>query len=252
MTTLDSSIVKLRGKFTEVHPRRIASPAAYIGFTGASSFVAERVRTLLPLIIGTDTYDARDAARSLWVVHNENERAAVAEWAWIARQCGVIGPGVFGEFLAEAWKEGRRGGLLSPSRGWPRSEVVSMFEMASPEAVMFDNEHDAFAAMPDILTVYRGTSGITQAAARWGMSWTTEEATAAWFANRNDGFPLLLRANVTKSNVLAYFLHENEIVVRPGSVCGARSIPVTEMRHVSWKERVRLIGQEPSKQPWWA
>lgn len=74
------------------------------------------------------------------------------------------------------------------------------------------------AEWPEVLQVWRGTSGINFNEAKVGYSWTIDRNTACWFAMRFGGCkasPLVLVANVAKSNVLLFTEErdESEVVI---------------------------------------
>lgn len=87
----------------------------------------------------------------------------------------------------------------------------------SPELIMDEDEMAAFNALPELITVYRGT----QKGLPLGLSWTTDRERAEWFANRfGRDDPVVTEGTVNKGDVLAYFLGrgESEIVVLPYDV----------------------------------
>jgi hypothetical protein len=87
-----------------------------------------------------------------------------------------------------------------------------------PDYVMDDDERAAFAALPEMIDIFRGVS---HKDALEGLSWTTSREKAEWFAHRasriQGGRPILASAKVHKTDVLAHFLGRNEleIVVMP-------------------------------------
>jgi hypothetical protein len=85
---------------------------------------------------------------------------------------------------------------------------------------MNEDEREAFAALPDTITVYRGVS---REDAIDGLSWTTDKQKALWFARRlntKESTPMLAKGKVSKQDVLAHFLgrNESEVVVLPDDV----------------------------------
>ena len=81
---------------------------------------------------------------------------------------------------------------------------------------MHEEERNAFTALPDRLTIYRGLH-IKKSTLR-GLLWTLDRQRAEWFANRRaKRRPYLVEAEVLKSDVRAHFLDrgEAEIVVLP-------------------------------------
>jgi hypothetical protein len=99
--------------------------------------------------------------------------------------------------------------------------------MPGRENCMNEDEQAALAALPDTITVYRG---VGHAAARRGLSWTTDKARAEWFANRFSGHrgrrPHVYQGTVAKKDVLAHFLgrNESEIVALPENVRNQKKI----------------------------
>lgn len=84
---------------------------------------------------------------------------------------------------------------------------------------MDDNERAALEALPETITIFRGVRDPSHFK---GLSWTTDEAKAHWFANRfsspNNGLtPRVIRGRIHKRHVLAHFLNrgESEIVCLP-------------------------------------
>ena len=101
------------------------------------------------------------------------------------------------------------------------------------ECVMDEEERAAFAAMPETLTIYRGT---TPASNVRGMSWTLTPRTAHWFGNRyvRSAHYFFATAEVAKADVLAYLLRRNEteIVVLSSKLRNMRreKVKVTKRR----------------------
>ena len=82
---------------------------------------------------------------------------------------------------------------------------------------MDEAERAALEALPATITVFRGVRDPSHFK---GLSWTTDEAKAHWFANRfahPDLKPKVVRGRVHKRHVLAHFLNrgESEIVCLP-------------------------------------
>ena len=82
----------------------------------------------------------------------------------------------------------------------------------------FDN-YDAFAALPDVIYVYRGVYSQTGEAIR-ALSWTLDYDTAKFFALRwcdagDRGY--IYEATIAKEHVFAYFdgADEKEVVLDP-------------------------------------
>jgi hypothetical protein len=138
----------------------------------------------------------------------------------------------FSVLLAQAWMftEGR-------FEGRHLNACADLFESAIPHNLMTVEELEVFDALPDEVTVYRGS--LTSEGARrvrGGMSWTLSQKVGNWFAQRgmeqkknHHCRPLLLQGTVRKADVFAYFAgrDEQELVVRPGSV---RAVEVMNMK----------------------
>jgi len=120
--------------------------------------------------------------------------------------------------------------------------------------VMDEEEREAFAALPDRLTIYRGVH-IKRGTLR-GLSWTVDRARAEWFANRRaKRRPYVVQAEISKSNVLAHFLArgEAEIIVLPNRLIShtAEDIPLNkalEVEKVYWQPAKRFLFTEPARQ----
>lgn len=93
-------------------------------------------------------------------------------------------------------------------------------------AMMREEEREELAKLPEAITVYRGArAGLNEE----GLSWTLSRERAAWFATRfNPEEPVLLRASVNRSSVLALLLGrgEEEVLVLPEELDGFTEIPL--------------------------
>lgn len=105
----------------------------------------------------------------------------------------------------------------------PLGEVLFDAEYAASvrHLMMTDAENEAYAALPDKVTIYRGC----YAANKWGLSWSLDRDTAAGFPllhrYRQDGQPLLVKAIADKSRIafLKLSRSESEVVTyRPRHV----------------------------------
>jgi hypothetical protein len=109
--------------------------------------------------------------------------ASADEWQWVWDHC-----------------YSRRGGLSKRSR-----------------LVMSPEDRRACAALPDEFTIYRGCRFEDHAES---FSWSLDRKVAVWFAHRrDDGQPLLVTTQISRSQVLAYFSgrKEAEIVLDPNT-----------------------------------
>lgn len=109
--------------------------------------------------------------------------------------------------LSDAWVS-----LEFPSHngGVPLATLVEWFKEADEAELMSVEERNVFEALPDVVTLYRGTEllGNTKA-----LSWSLEIDTARWYASRWKGAGYVYKANINKSDVLAYFAADKEVVV---------------------------------------
>jgi len=102
----------------------------------------------------------------------------------------------------------------------PPNESAKYFKQADKRKLMNDAEYEYYANLPERMTIYRGVS---VGRVKNGLSWTADEKIAVWFANRfnnNGKRGYLLKADILKENVLAYFCRrgEEELVVYPKDI----------------------------------
>jgi hypothetical protein len=167
---------------------------------------------------------ATEAAEALWCMmddyHPFGGRRELLWWCYFYK--ARIGRRPFSRVLAMTWCRPKVASLIR--WGFPLSVLKKMFAHAAPEHLMEPEDLVAFNGLPAEVVAYRGCSGATIGKARYGMSWTLDQATAIWFAQRCPewGAPLCIRATIRKGDVLAYFDEgaraEKEIVVLPGHV----------------------------------
>lgn len=149
--------------------------------------------------------------------------------AYLETTVGRMHRNCFSVLLVRAWMftEDRFGGR-------PLNACADLFESADPRYLMAPEELEVFDALPDEVTVYRGSLTAESAKrVQGGMSWTLSREVGNWFAhlgmdqekNRHCR-PLLLQGTVRKADVFAYFVgrDEQEVVVRPGSVREVKEI----------------------------
>jgi hypothetical protein len=114
------------------------------------------------------------------------------------------------ELVGHVWTDSEN--VFQHIRKWKR---VWSHNPALREFCMEEEEREALAALPDDLTVWRGTAH--QRSIR-GLSWTLDRDKAIWFAKRFSMLPRLtprlVEGFVHKRHVLAYFggRKEKEIV----------------------------------------
>ncbi|MBH1979681.1 MAG: hypothetical protein I8H67_15140 [Comamonadaceae bacterium] len=132
-----------------------------------------------------------DAAFSLSCALSNDKRGAVAVAMWRAK----VKREAFREYFSSVWEHDHR-------------YVIDAAQTRRTLGYMF--RYAAFpipADLPEVVTLWRGTSKLTIAEAREGYSWTTERDTACWFAMRFadiNGSPLVLTAEVAKSDIALF------------------------------------------------
>lgn len=96
--------------------------------------------------------------------------------------------------------------------------LIEWFKRADKSSLMDDEELEAFEALPDEFTVYRGMGDKSN---EKGISYTLSLEKAQWFANRppsERGY--VLTGTAKKDDVLAFFTRrsEQEILIEPENV----------------------------------
>lgn len=215
--------------------------ARFQRFVSIPGFPYEMWQPRFEAMVSEEAETATGGALRLWCLLGDEGRIDLTVWGHYAVSKGIIGKPAWSTILKQSWLRGKTGSLLSTRTGFRLGELVAMFEAADPEHLMEADERATLGGLPDRIEVYRGTSGISVAKARGGMSWTTDKATAAWFANLFGGIPLVLRAEVRKADVLAYFFHEDEIVVRPRRVSKVSAVQVRR-DNVRYDDRELLVA----------
>lgn len=121
------------------------------------------------------------------------------------------------QLLAEVWTDSEN--IFECIDVW-----ADIFEDCNPKearTMMNESEQGTFAALPELVVVYRG---FTKKPAQAGYSWTTSIETASFFANRllrTESDPRwIVSGAIMKTDILACFdgRGESEIVALPGSV----------------------------------
>lgn len=97
--------------------------------------------------------------------------------------------------------------------------------------------------LPEAFPVWRGTRLCSLSQARRGMSWSTEKATACWFALRRarpEDMPsvIVLRRDITRQEVLFHWIerNEDEVLLKPGG--GVRDGDIDEWRKLAREAKV--------------
>lgn len=132
-------------------------------------------------------------------------RGAVAVAMWRAK---VPRP-AYRVFLRSTWMHDHREVEAAAQN---RRTLAYMFRYAAFELP---------AELPDVVTVWRGTSYLSLEDAKKGYSWTTDRDMACWFAMRfseSNGSPLVLTADIAKCDIALFTNERGEseaVLMRP-------------------------------------
>jgi hypothetical protein len=146
-----------------------------------------------------------DAAFSLSVALGNYKRGVVAVAMWRAK----VPVEAFRAYFSSVWDHDHRHVI---DAAISRRTLAHMFRYAA---------FPLPAELPDVVTLWRGTSKLPLDEARAGYSWTTDRDTACWFAMRFadfNGSPLVLTAEVAKSDIALFHNERNEseaVLMRP-------------------------------------
>jgi hypothetical protein len=134
------------------------------------------------------------------------------------------------EVLADVWTE--------VENHWQSLDTIKrLWHMTGHEKnghyeTMFNSDElQVWKNLPnESMTVYRG---YTHPEARRGWSWTFSPAKARWFAERvarQDNTPKVVRAEVARKDILAFFdrRNEREVVIDPRNVSRLKSMPLDQ------------------------
>ncbi len=153
-----------------------------------------------------------EAASSLSIFLENHNRGTVALMMWRGR----VKREAFRAYFSSVWDHDHRHVIRAAKT---RRTLAAMFRYAD-----FPKPAD----MPERLTLWRGTSYLSQRDAVRGYSWTWDRDTACWFAMRFadlNGSPMVLRAEINKADVA--LLHDGRsereaVLLRPPAavVCG--------------------------------
>lgn len=97
------------------------------------------------------------------------------------------------------------------------SKCIYMFKKATRNYLMVNSEKAFFDKLPDEITIYRGIGSLS-AKPHKALSWTNSFDEALWFANRFERNGCVYRATVHKSDILAFFEQEQEVIVPPSAL----------------------------------
>lgn len=124
----------------------------------------------------------------------------------------------------------------------PHRDFSKLFRKHRPQwkpDYMRDEDADAYAKLPETVTVYRGQD----AGSRAGLSWTLNRDTAEEFARGHRGLfnasPIVIEARVAKMDVAAFYgdRNENEIVLFTATATKGRTIRAGALQKGSEKSR---------------
>ena len=116
----------------------------------------------------------------------------------------------YGEYLKESWITEEN---PNQDKNVSIDDSLDLFRAANKKYIMDDGERKEYNDLPNLVTIYRGV-GIGRE--RLGLSWTDNSAVAKWYQERfNKGTErgYVLKAMVNKKDILAYFEHDNELIV---------------------------------------
>ncbi|MBK9442039.1 MAG: hypothetical protein IPN53_12290 [Comamonadaceae bacterium] len=146
-----------------------------------------------------------EAACQLSFRLNNDKRGAVAVAMWRAK----VPANAFREYLLPVWDHDHRH-LIEAAK--TRRTLAYMFRYAA---------FPMPAELPDVVTVWRGSSALTFNEARTGHAWTTDRDVACWFAMRfaeHNGSPLVLTADIAKRDIALFTNERSEseaVLMRP-------------------------------------
>ncbi|MFY0733730.1 hypothetical protein [Aurantimonas sp. NFXS3] len=126
-----------------------------------------------------------------------------------------------GEIASEVWYDAKY-----PWQSLEDWRFVFQTLDANKQSLMSKSERRALRKMPSEFTVYRGVSAVDHMEAEeaaFGLSWTTQQSKAEWFARRfalDDSQAFVIEATISKKAVIAYLTgrEESEILIDPDNI----------------------------------
>ncbi len=102
------------------------------------------------------------------------------------------------------------------------SRIIRPKCLGGPQDLMVNDEYaetadlDFWNALPETIVVWRGCIGVDAKTCASGLGWSTNQEVAQFFAHRlwRSSPPVVVRAEVKKSDVITAFAYEHEVVVR--------------------------------------
>lgn len=130
------------------------------------------------------------------------------------KYCGkYLNKRAYAEFLADAWVTEENPNM---DANMNLEEAIQCFKRADKRYLMTEADYLYYSNFPNEIEVFRGVS---KGRVELGLSWTDNKEKAIWFMERfkerNVGEQKLLKATISKKDVLAYFntRNEQEVVV---------------------------------------
>jgi hypothetical protein len=124
----------------------------------------------------------------------------------------------YGRLLGEAWIDSNN--VYQNRRAWRNLWSAPDIDVS---AAMDEKERSALAALPDLVTVYRGTQ---HPRTRAPLSWSLDQDKAHWFAARSGTGGFLLTGKARKNAIKAVFFgrKEDEVVALRVKVVSVRQV----------------------------
>lgn len=132
----------------------------------------------------------------------------------------------FSEILADAWIRSENPNL---GKNFKQKELLQMFKDAAPHILMDKDEQKQLAELDDTVTVYRGVTTYNAKNIK-ALSWTLEQKTAEWFANRFGEDGTVYEAQIPKQHIYALLngRGESEVIVDPKYLTDITEAPIME------------------------
>lgn len=132
----------------------------------------------------------------------------------------------FSEILADAWIRSENPNL---DKNFKQKELLQMFKDAAPHILMDKDEQKQLVELDDTVTVYRGVTTYNAKNIK-ALSWTLEQKTAEWFANRFGEDGTVYEAQIPKQHIYALLngRGESEVIVDPKYLTDITEAPIME------------------------
>lgn len=132
----------------------------------------------------------------------------------------------FSEILADAWIRSENPNL---DKNFKQKELLQMFKDAAPHILMDKDEQKQLVELDDTVTVYRGVTTYNAKNIK-ALSWTLEQKTAEWFANRFGEDGTVYEAQIPKQHIYALLngRGESEVIVDPKYLTDITESPIME------------------------